>query len=88
MCRPIQWNDVREKWDARGTGRHRGSFGLVYLDVVSRDTTNRQPPIAANRQLVSCPCLDHEAESVPVKVRFCWRYEPSPLPLQDSPGYN
>ena len=24
---------------------------------------------------VSCTCLDHEAESVPVNVRFCSRYE-------------
>ena len=58
-----------------------------------------QPPTAPNRQpptivrycfcgLLSCPCLDHEAESVPVNVRFCWRNEPSspPLPFKDSPG--
>ena len=50
---------------------------------------NRQPPpTAANRRqpptivqfcfcgFVSCPCLDHEAASVPVNVRFFWRYEP------------
>ena len=51
-------------------------------------TANRRPPTANRRQLpimvqyffcgfMSCPCLDHEAESVPVNVRFCWRYEPS-----------
>ena len=49
-------------------------------------TADRQPP-TANRQppttvqycfcgFVSCPCLDHETESVPVNVRFCGRYEP------------
>ena len=46
-------------------------------------TANRQPPTATNRQpivqycfygFVPCPCHGHEAESVPVKVRFCWRY--------------
>ena len=32
--------------------------------------------------------LDHEAESVPVNVRFCWRYETFSFffPLKDSPG--
>ena len=47
-------------------------------------TTNHHKPTANCRQpptivqycfcgFVSCPCLDHEAESVPVNVRFCWR---------------
>ena len=57
---------------------------------------NRQPP-TANRQtptigqqhcfcgFVSCPCLDHEAESVPVNIGFCWRYEPFFPLLKDSP---
>ena len=45
-------------------------------------TANRQPPTATNRQplfdtvIVISPCLDHEAESVPVNTRFCWRYKP------------
>ena len=30
--------------------------------------------------LVSGPCLDHEAESGPANVRFCWRYEPFSVP--------
>ena len=63
---------------------------------------NRQPPpTAANRQppptanivqhclwgRVSCPCLDHKAESVPAYIRLCWRYEPflSFFLLQNSP---
>ena len=59
-------------------------------------TANRQPPTANRRQpptavqycfcgFVSCPCLDHETESVPVNVPVCWRYEPCcppPPPLQ------
>ena len=60
-------------------------------------TANRQPPTANRHQpptivqscfcgVVSCPCLGHEAESVPVNVRFCWRYEPPPPPLKDSPA--
>ena len=42
----------------------------------------RQPPPAPTTVqhrfcgFVSCPCPDHEAEGVPVNVRFCWRYEP------------
>ena len=42
-------------------------------------TANRQPPTNVQLRfcgLVSCPCLGHEAEGVPVNVRFCWRYEP------------
>ena len=38
----------------------------------------RQPPTVVQYcfcRFVSCPCLDHEAESVPVSVRFCWPYE-------------
>ena len=50
-------------------------------------TTSCQPPPTANCHsptatnchcfcgLVSCPCFDHEAESVPVNVCFCWRHE-------------
>ena len=37
----------------------------------------RQPPTIVQHffcGFVSCPCLDHEAESVPVKAHFCWRY--------------
>ena len=48
---------------------------------------HHQPPTANRRQappivqscccgLVSWPCLGHEAASIPVNVRFCWRYEP------------
>ena len=57
------------------------------------------PPIAHRRQpptivkdcfcgVVSCPYLDHDAESVHVSVRFCWHYEPfsPPPPPQDSPA--
>ena len=43
-------------------------------------TANRQQPTIAEScfcGFVSCPCLDHEAESVPMNVRFCWHYEPS-----------
>ena len=38
-------------------------------------------------EFVYCSCLDHEAESVPGHVRFCWRYEPSspPPPLKGRP---
>ena len=55
-------------------------------------TANSRKPPTANRHqpptivqscfcgLVSCPYLDHEAESVPVNIRFCWRYEPSSSP--------
>ena len=53
-------------------------------------TTNCQPPTATNRQPPIFEVKrshDHEAESVPVNVRFCWRYEPfSFFPLKDSPG--
>ena len=31
---------------------------------------------------MSCPCLDHEAEGVPVKVRFCWLTNPPFPPLR------
>ena len=52
---------------------------------------NRQPPpTAANRHqpptavrhcfCVSCPCLGHEAEHVPVTSRSCWRFEPFFVP--------
>ena len=52
-------------------------------------THHRQPPTTNRHQpptivqycfcgVVSCPCLDHEAESVPAKARFCWRYESPP----------
>ena len=59
--------------------------------TADRPTTDCQPPSAANRHqlptivqycfcgFVSCPCLE-EAESVPVNVRFYWRYEPSFTP--------
>ena len=57
----------------------------------------RQPPAANRRQplaivqywfcgFVCCPCLDHEAENVPVNVRFCWHHEPF-FPVKDSPGW-
>ena len=48
--------------------------------------TNRHPPPTANRHqpptivqccfcgFLSCPCLDHETESVAVNVRFCWPF--------------
>ena len=43
-------------------------------------TANRhQPPPVVHFcfcGLASCPCLEHEAESVPVNVRFCRRCEP------------
>ena len=40
-------------------------------------TTNRQPPPTDHRwALKSRRSHDHEAESVPVNLRFCWRYEP------------
>ena len=60
--------------------------------------TNRQPPTATNRHQpptivqhcfcgsVSCPCLDHEAESVPVNVRVCWRHEPFAVLLSPKDG--
>ena len=45
-------------------------------------TANRhQPPTIVQHRfcgVVSCPCVAHEAESVPVNVRFCWRDEPPP----------
>ena len=45
--------------------------------------TNRQPPIATNRQpLKQKRFHDQEAESVPVIVRFLWRYEYPPPPLR------
>ena len=61
-------------------------------------TANRQPPTTNRGQppptvqyrfcgLVSCPCLDHEAESVPVNVRFCWHCKPFLFPLKDSPSF-
>ena len=55
--------------------------------LLSTAPRDRQPPTANHRQppptivedcfcgIVSCPCLDHEAESVPVNICFCWRYE-------------
>ena len=60
-------------------------------------SANRQLPTANRHQpptivqccflgLVSCPCLDHEAESVPVNVRFCWRYKSSSPPPQRQPA--
>ena len=53
-------------------------------------TANRhQPPTVFQYRfcvLVSCPCLAHEAESVPMNVRFCWRYKPFSLSLKNSPG--
>ena len=52
---------------------------------------NHQPAAANSRYpptivqhcfcgLVSFPCLDHDAEGVPVNVRFCCRYNPPPPP--------
>ena len=42
---------------------------------------NRQPPTTVNRQPLKLRrSHDHEAESVPVNVRFCWRYEGLPPP--------
>ena len=66
---------------------------FFWLRTVPED---HQPPTANRRQpppivqygfcgLVSCPCLAHEAESVPVNVRFCWCYEPSPPPPPGRP---
>ena len=61
-------------------------------------TPDPQPPTPNRRQpptivqycfcsFLSCPCLDHEAESVPVKVRFCWCVERPPFfPLKNSPA--
>ena len=47
--------------------------------IANRQTANRQPPSTTNHCSIlflwSCPCLDHEAESVPVNVRFCWHYD-------------
>ena len=42
-------------------------------------TANRQPPTAGHCSILFLcdfcgPCLDYQAESVPVNVRFCWRY--------------
>ena len=46
--------------------------------------TRRQPPPTANHRSFMLLC--HEAESVPVNIRFCWRCETSsPPPLRDSP---
>ena len=57
-------------------------------------TANHQPSTGAIRQtLYNTVCsglfLDHEAESVPVNVCFCWRYEACSFffsPLKDIPG--
>ena len=38
-------------------------------------------------EFVSCPCLAHEAASVPVNVHFCWRYEPA-FTLSRALGYS
>ena len=50
-------------------------------------TANRHQPSTANRHqpqtivqycfcgFACCPCLDHEAESDPANVRFCWHYK-------------
>ena len=48
-------------------------------------TTNCQPPSTINCCSMlfpwSCgPCLDHEAVSIPMSFRFCWRYKGSPPP--------
>ena len=50
-------------------------------------TANRHPPPTVVQYgfcgFLSRPCLDHEAEGVPVNVRFCWRYAPPPpFPLR------
>ena len=52
-------------------------------------TANCQPPTIVQYRFcgsVFCPCLDHEAESVPVRVRFCWRYRRCFFSFKDSPG--
>ena len=55
----------------------------------------RKSPTAANRRhcsicfcsFLSCPCLDYEAESVPMNVRFVGIINPPPHPLfKDSPS--
>ena len=50
--------------------------------------TNHQPRTANRHPLKSRSSHVHEAESVPVNVRFYWRYESFSFvfPLQDSPG--
>ena len=52
-------------------------------------TANRhQPPTILQHRFcgpVSCPCLGHEAQHVPVDIRFCWRYEPFFVPSRTGP---
>ena len=53
-------------------------------------TNRHQPPTIVqycSYGFVSCPCLDHGAESVPVNVRFCWRYEGFLLFLRTPPEW-
>ena len=71
---------------------------LFWLRTAPRNnqppTVRRQPPPTAHRQPPPTAThpppthVDHEAESVPVKLRFCWRCEPSSFvpPFEDSPA--
>ena len=73
-------------------------FAFVKDSPQGPPTANHQPPPTANcRQppttvqycfcgFVSRPCLDHGAESVPVNVRFCWRYPFLFFSRKDSPA--
>ena len=50
------------------------------------DANRHQPPTAANRRpLNQKRSHDHEAESVSVNVRFCWRYDRFFFPLKCRP---
>ena len=80
------------------TGGRRPAPSVCALQISPQGppTANRQPtPTATHCPILflwccvlpmSCPCLAHETESVPVNVRFCWRYEPLFFLLKDSPG--
>ena len=81
----------RERPETRS--RERRGWGRISLPGLSSRTQiffgggyspGGQPPGTTNRQ----PTHDHEAESIPVTVRLCWRYKAFPFffPLRTAPG--